>query len=316
MVLTIVLIIAGFVLLIKGAGWMVDGSSALAKKYNVSDLVIGLTIVAFGTSAPEMVVNIFASLDNHSDIIYGNVIGSNNFNLFVILGIVGLITPIVVTSGTVYKEIPISFIALFFMFLLSNGFMSGGEKILSRWDGLILLGLFAGFLYYIYLQLKSKTASAEIQLKTFSTLKISSLIVGGLLGLIIGGKLVVDSAIDIANSLGMSEKLIGLTIIAAGTSLPELTTSIVAALKKNSDIAIGNVIGSNIFNILLVLSLSAFINPITFDPKFNFEMYLMAGGTLLLFLVMFTGKKKKLDRWEAALFLLVFITYTVYLIMG
>lgn len=315
MILSIVLLLGGFFLLIKGADWMVDGSSALAKKYNVSDLVIGLTIVAFGTSAPEMVVNVFASFENHSDIILGNVIGSNNFNLFLILGIVGLISPIAVKSSTVYKEIPISFISLLVMFILGNDLLSSDTPMLSRWDGLILLGIFTFFLFYIYNQLVSNPEIVDLTLSHFTNKKIIILIIGGLLGLIIGGKLVVDSAIEIASSLGMSEKLIGLTIIAAGTSLPELTTSVIAAIKKNADIAIGNVIGSNIFNILLILSVSAIIQPITYNHKFNFEIYLLGGGTLLLFAAMFLGNRKKLDRWEAGLLLIIFLIYTLYLVI-
>jgi cation:H+ antiporter len=314
MIIAILFIILGFGLLIKGADWMVDGSSALAKKYNVSDLVIGLTIVAFGTSAPELVVNSFASIDNHPDIIFGNVIGSNIFNLFVIFGMVGLISPIVVKSSTVWKEIPISFFALVIMYFLCNDLMTEGSDILTRWDGLILIALFGSFLFYIFRQMKSNPESLEIPVQRFSNLKITGFIIGGLAGLVIGGKLVVDYAIIIASTLGVSQKIIGLTIIAAGTSLPELTTSIVAAMKKNSDIAIGNVIGSNIFNILLILSVSSLIQPIIFSVRFNFEIYLLAGGTLFLFLAMFTNVKKRLDRWEAGVLVGTYIIYTLYLI--
>ena len=292
---------------------MVDGSSSLAKKYGVPDLLIGLTIVAFGTSAPELVVNIFASIDQRSDIIFGNVIGSNNFNLFIILGIVAIITPIAVKTSTVKKEIPISFFALVILFFLCNGFISQ-DFLLSRWDGLILFLFFSLFLYYIYRQLTSGAEQIDINFANLSATKISLLIIGGLAGLIIGGKLVVDAAVDIAVSLNISQKIIGLTIVAAGTSLPELTTSIIAAMKKNSDIAIGNVIGSNIFNILLILSISSFIHPIDFDPKFNIDLYMLAFGTILVLVAMYTGKKRKLDRWEAVLLLTVYIAYTIYLL--
>jgi len=314
MLLSLILLVIGFGLLIKGAGWMVDGSSSLAKKSNVPDLLIGLTIVAFGTSAPELVVNVFASMDKRYDIIFGNVIGSNNFNLFVILGIVGLITPIAVKSSTVNKEIPISFFALLFLYVLCNGFFSGKDYLLTRWDGMILFGLFILFLFYIYKQLINSHEDLEDKTVIHSKLKISILILGGLAGLIIGGKLVVDAAIDLALSIGISQQVIGLTIVAAGTSLPELTTSVIAAFKRNSDIAIGNVIGSNIFNILLILSISSFVNPIAFNPKFNVDMYLLGIGTLLLLIAMFTGKKHKLDRWEAALFVIIYIGYTIYLL--
>lgn len=313
MLLSGFLVILGFLLLIKGADWMVNGSTLLAKKNKIPDLVIGLTIVAFGTSAPELVVNTVASFENHSDIVLGNIIGSNNFNLFMILGIVGLIFPIAVQSSTVWKEIPISFLAALVFLVLANGFLIGEEG-LSRMDGFILLSLFFLFLFYIYKQMKSDNSATEAVAITASNGKIWGLIILGLVGLVIGGKLIVDNAVLIASELGVSEKIIGLTIIAAGTSLPELMTSVVAALKKNSDIAIGNIIGSNIFNIFLILSVSSLVNPITFSSAFNMDIYLLLGGTIFLFLAMFLSKKKTLDRWEAAVLLVTFIAYTAYLI--
>ncbi|MGK7391631.1 MAG: calcium/sodium antiporter [Candidatus Cyclobacteriaceae bacterium M2_1C_046] len=322
MVISIILIIVGFILLIKGAEWMVDGATALAKKYNVSDLAIGLTIVAFGTSAPELVVNSIASFEGHADIVFGNIIGSNNFNLFIILGIVGLIMPISVQSSTVWKEIPISLVAAFLLLIFANSFLWQDVAILSRLDGILLLIMFGLFLYYVYRQMQNEVpgvnSSVQIKddapIKSRSNLKIWGLIIIGLAGLVGGGKLVVDNAILIATDLGVSQKIIGLTIIAAGTSLPELVTSVVAAIKKNSDIAIGNVIGSNIFNIFLILSVSSLIHPIEYNTAFNLDLYLLMGGTLFLFVAMFSGKKKKLDRWEAAVLLVVFILYTLYLI--
>lgn len=316
MVLSAAIIIVGFVLLIKGADWMVSGASALAKKYNVSDLVIGLTIVSFGTSAPELVVNSVASFQRHSDIVFGNVLGSNIVNLFFILGIAGLVYPISVQSSTVWKEIPISIIAVIALFVLSNSFFLQKLDIVTRIDGAILLVMFAGFLYYIYLQMKSdRSVISETVVKEMSNLKIWGLIIIGISGLILGGKLVVDNAIKVATLLGVSEKIIGLTIVAIGTSLPELVTSVVAAFKKNSDIAFGNIIGSNIFNILFILSVSSFIHPIDFNTSFNTELYLLGGGTLVLFTAMFTGGKKMLDRWEAAILLLVYIVYTYLMIV-
>ncbi len=315
MILSTGLIIAGFFLLIKGADWMVSGASALAKKYNVSDLIIGLTIVAFGTSAPELVVNSVASLQRHSDIVFGNVLGSNIVNLFLILGISGLIYPITVQSSTVWKEIPISILAVILLFLLSNNVLGQKINVVTRIDGAILLLMFAGFLFYIYTQMKiEKPEISEPVVKEMSNLKIWGLIIIGIAGLILGGKLVVDNAIEVATVIGVSEKIIGLTIVAIGTSLPELVTSVVAALKKNSDIAFGNIIGSNIFNILLILSVSSLIHPIDFNTTFNTEMYLLAGGTLVLFIAMFTGGKKKLDRWEALILLMVYLVYTYLMI--
>jgi len=315
MLLSGFLVVLGFIFLIKGADWMVNGSTLLAKKNKIPDLAIGLTIVAFGTSAPELVVNTVASYENHSDIVLGNIIGSNNFNLFMILGIVGLIFPIAVQSSTVWKEIPISLVAALVFLVLANGYVVGDIG-LSRVDGIILLILFLVFLFYIYKQMKSDVSTTEdVVVITASNYKIWGFIVLGLIGLVIGGKLIVDNAVSIASNLGVSEKIIGLTIIAAGTSLPELMTSVVAALKKNSDIAIGNIIGSNIFNIFLILSVSSLVRPIAFSPVFNTDIYFLVGGTLFLFVAMFTGKKKILDRWESGVLLAVFIGYTTYLVL-
>jgi len=314
MILQVVILLIGFVILIKGADWLVTGASALAKKKNVSDLAIGLTVVAFGTSAPELVVNVLASFQGHQDIAFGNVIGSNNFNLFVILGIAGLIAPLAVQSSTVWKEIPISFIALVLLFFLANNFFLSGQPGLSRIDGLILLVMFGLFILYVYMQLK---VDPQINLDShtkYTTMTTWGLILIGLAGLILGGRLVVDSAVKMAQEWGISQKVIGLTIIAAGTSLPELATSVVAAIKKNNDIAVGNIIGSNIFNIFLILGVSSVIRPLPYDMTFNGDLFFLALGTIALFIMMFTGGRKKLDRWEAAILLAVYIGYTVLLV--
>lgn len=314
MTLPIVLVIVGFVLLIKGANWLVSGASMLARQNNVPDLVVGLTIVAFGTSAPELVVNLVAAYEGHSDIVFGNIIGSNNFNLFVCIGIIGLISPIVVQSSTVYKEIPISFVAAVVLFFLANDLLFEADGGISRTDGLILILGFGLFLWYIYKQMKGEKNLTHDSVPEVSTLRVWGLVVVGLGGLIAGGQLVVDNAILIAQGLGISQKTIGLTIIAAGTSLPELVTSVVAASRKNTDIAVGNLIGSNIFNILLVLSLSAFIRPTDYNVAFNTELYLLMGGTLFLFAVMFVGKKHTLEAWQAAALLVAFTLYTSHLL--
>lgn len=313
MILPSLLIIVGFASLIFGANWLVDGASSLAKKNKIPDLVIGLTIVAFGTSAPELVVNTVASFNGLSDIVFGNIIGSNNFNLFIILGLAGLIYPITVQSSTAWREIPISLIVTILLFALANDFFINQNPKISRIDGFILLVGFICFLYYVFSQLKQdKTEVIAYEIK--SNYKIWGLVVFGIAGLVIGGKLVVDNSIDIATELGVSQKIIGLTIIAAGTSLPELVTSVVAALKRNSDIAIGNVIGSNIFNILLILSISSFITPIKYNANFNQDLLILIGGTVFLIIAMFTGKRKKLDRWEALILLSFYVIYTSYLI--
>ncbi len=312
--LEIILLIAGFVLLVFGADWLVNGASALAKRYNISDLAIGLTIVAFGTSAPELVVNVFAAAQGSHDIVLGNIIGSNNFNLLVILGIAGIITPLAVQHSTVWKEIPFSLLAVALLFIFANDIFSGGAGVISRVDGIILLVFFGWFLWYVANQLKKDPSDAEIVTKKYPGWKMALLIVGGLIALVAGGRLVVTSAVDMARAIGISEKIIGLTIIAAGTSLPELATSVVAAVKKNNDIAVGNIIGSNIFNIFLILGLSSVINPVSYSQVFNTDLMLLTAGTLLLFFAMFTGKKHKLDRWEAVVLLLMYVGYTIYLV--
>ncbi|NCB83914.1 MAG: calcium/sodium antiporter [Bacteroidia bacterium] len=314
MILDIVFIVAGFVFLIKGADWLVGGASGLAKKHNVSDLVIGLTIVAFGTSAPELVVNSIASIDKHSDIVYGNIIGSNNFNLFFILGTVALIFPVTVQRSMIRKEIPFSLVITVLVLVLSNAVLGQKENVLSRFEGMALLVLFAAFIYYTFRQSAVDNDVEKIEMKQMTTLKIWALIVIGLSLLVAGGRMVVTGAENIALDLGISEKIIALTIVAAGTSLPELVTSVVAASKKNSDIAIGNVIGSNIFNLLFILPVSAVIHPVSYATTFNREMLLLIGGTIIVILYMFAGKRYKVDRWEGALLLGVFLAYTIFLI--
>lgn len=313
------MLIAGLTILIFGANYMVEGASALAKKFNISNLAIGLTVVAFGTSAPELVVNTFAAVQGHQDIVFGNVLGSNNFNLFIILGITGLITPLVVQSSTAWKEIPISFIAtLVLFFLVNDGLISNSESsVLGRIDGAILLIFFGLFLFYVHKQLKNDPSETGefIEVPTLTNLKMGIYIIAGLGGLIYGGHLVVNNAILLAQSFGISQKIIGLTVVAAGTSLPELATSVVAALKRNADIAVGNIVGSNIFNIFLILGASSMLKPIGFDPNFNMDIYVLAGGTIFLILAMFTGKRRILDRWESLVLLLFYLAYTTYLVV-
>lgn len=315
MTIQILLLILGFGILVKGADWLVDGASELARKYKISDLAIGLTVVAFGTSAPELVVNVFATYQGHNDIVFGNIIGSNNFNLFIILGISGLIVPLAVQSSTVWKEIPFSFGAAVLLFILTSGMVFAGNTVLTRIDGMILLVMFVLFLYYVYKQLGNDKAQDDLPHKNFTLLKIWSFILIGLAGLVLGGKLVVSSAIVMAEALGVSQKIIGLTIVAAGTSLPELATSVVAAMKKNNDIAVGNIIGSNIFNIFLILGVSSLVNPVAYSPAFNMDLIMLGLGTVFLFTAMFTGIKGKLDRWEAAVLLVMYAAYTVYLVL-
>lgn len=311
------LLIAGFVVLIYGANFLVSGASSLAKRFNISELAIGLTVVAFGTSTPELIVSGISSAQGHNEVAFGNVIGSNIFNLFFILGIAGIVYPIVVQSNTVWKEIPYSLFAAVVLFILVNDVMLFGknEDVLSLMDGVILLVFFVAFLYYVFKSMKNEEGGDENPIKIYSLPITAVMILGGLGALVAGGKFVVDSSVAIAQGFGVSEKLIGLTIVAAGTSLPELATSTVAAFKKRSDIAIGNVVGSNIFNIFFILSLCSLITPIPYNKTMNFDMYVLLLGTGLLFIAMFSGGKRKIDRWEAVLLLLAYIGYVVYLVM-
>jgi len=313
----ILLIIAGMALLIKGGDFLVDGASSLARRLKISELAIGLTVVAFGTSAPELVVSLAAAIGSHSEIALGNVIGSNIFNLFAILGITALIAPLAVQKNTVRIEIPFSLLAAIILLLLANfNFLPNKKNMVSWIDGIILLVLFGLFLLYVYKSMKNSESVDDLSsVKTLSMFKSILFIVLGLVFLVIGGRIVVDSAVNLARDLNISEKIIGLTIVAIGTSLPELVTSITAVIKKSDDIAIGNIIGSNIFNIFLILGASALIKEMNYSPVFNMDIYFLIFGTLLLLLAMFTGKKRKLDRWEGAVFLLLYAGYVVYLIM-
>jgi cation:H+ antiporter len=315
MTLQIILLLGGLALLIAGAEWLVSGASSLARKFKISDLTIGLTVVAFGTSAPELVVNLFASTNDHHDIFFGNILGSNNFNLFIILGIAGVILPLKVQLSTVWKEIPMSLAALVVFYIMVHIPSPGGGYLLGRVDSFILLGLFALFQYYIYRQIKEYKPEETGHKPSGPLFKMIAFIILGLAGLVAGGKLVLDNAVEIAKEMGVSEKVIGLTIIAAGTSLPELATSVVAAIRKNADIAVGNIVGSNIFNLLLIGGLVSVVSPIKYNPIFDIDFYILAGGTIVLFINLVSWRKHRLDRWEAALLLLFYLGYTIFLIL-
>lgn len=310
-------LIIGFVILIKGADFLVNGSSSIAKKNGISNLAIGLTVVAFGTSMPELIVSLLSALNGKNDASFGNVIGSNNFNLLFILGVSGLIYPLTVQRNTVKYEVPLSLLAAGVLFLVVNDTMLwGGEtNTMNRFDSIILLLFFGGFLLYIYRTMKkSSDLGEEAPIKVYGTGLAVGMVVLGLAMLIGGGSTVVNSATTIAKYYGLSEKLIGLTILAAGTSLPELATSAVAAYRKNTDIAIGNVIGSNIFNIFFILGITGVINPMPYNTVMNFDLYVLMAATVVLMIFMFTINQRKLDRWEAFLLLAGYITYTMYLI--
>lgn len=314
-----ILLIIGFVFLIKGADFLVDGASSLAKRLGISSLVIGLTIVAFGTSAPELVVNIFASLGGSTDIAIGNILGSNIANILLILGISAAIFPLAVRRGTVWKAIPLSLLAILVVGVMANDILIDGGTFsgLTRIDGLILISFFIIFLYYTFGISKVQPGdSVRTDIKKKSLAMSFLMIAIGFVGLTLGGKWIVDSAVSIAKSLGLSEAIIGLTVVAVGTSLPELATSAVAAFRKDVDIAVGNVVGSNIFNLFWILGVSSIISPLAFSPVMLRDVMVTIAATMLLFAFMFIGKRRILERWQGVLFILLYFSYITFLILG
>jgi len=325
---------AGLIVLIVGADQLVKGASSIAVKFGLSSLLIGLTVVAFGSSAPEMIVNIFASLRGSYDVALGNVMGSNIANVLLILGIAAIIRPLRVQRVTIFREIPFAILAMFVLLaMVSDMYLSGGaaaQDILSRGEGLTLIGFFAIFLYSAFLSathvkhddpIKKKKGSDEdeiMELKEYSTGLSIVMIVGGLIGLTIGGQLIVESAITIAKGFGVSEALIAVTIVAIGTSLPELAASGVAAYRGNTDLAVGNVVGSNIFNVLWILGLSSTINPLPISAGASVDIMLALSATFLLFPFLFNknskGKSGTIERWEGIAFVIAYILFIVFAI--
>ena len=315
--LDILFLVGGLALILVGANALTDGAAAVAKRFNISDLVIGLTIVAFGTSAPELVISSMAALGGSAEMAIGNVVGSNIFNVLMIIGVTSCVMPIKVEQGIMSKEIPLVILASLVITALANDilFDGGASNIISRIDGLILLGFFLIFLRYTFAIARNGGDEAEGEkIKEMPIWKSVLFIAGGLAGLIYGGELFVDGASGIASALGVSESIIGLTIVALGTSLPELATSATAALKKNPGIAIGNVIGSNLFNIFFVLGCSATISPLPMGGINNVDMLVLISSTLLFWLVGWFFKKRTITRIEGALLVVCYITYTAFLI--
>jgi len=315
--ITYILFIVGFFFLIKGADLLVDGSSSIAKKFRISNIVIGLTIVAFGTSSPEFIVNIFASAKGNTEIAIGNILGSNIANILLILGISSMIYPLFTKKNTVWKEIPLSLLAALILgvmvndFRIDNGLYSG----LTRIDGIVLLAFFIIFIYYTFGIAKiTGETSEETQIKQLSNLRSGTYIVIGFLGLFLGGKWIVDGAIKIAELFNVSQSLIGLTVVAIGTSLPELATSAIAAYKKQTDIAIGNVVGSNIFNIFWVLGFSSLIRPLPFSKTNDLDILMTIFASAILFFIMFIGKKHTIEKSQGAMMILIYIGYVTLLI--
>jgi len=310
--LAYVLTIVGFVLVIKGADVFVDAASSLARRLRISDLVVGLTIVAFGTSLPELAVNVTASAQGNTGITIGNILGSNIANILLILGIAGLIYPLTVTKGTVWKEIPLSLLAVLVVAVTANDRSIDGSasSVMTRSDGLILLSFFAIFLYYsATIARNGVDAEPATPHHSLTLSRIGWMMAAGFVALILGSRWVVAGAVRLATAFGVSETIIGLTIVAVGTSLPELATSAAAAYRKNPDIAVGNVVGSNIFNIFFILGVSSLIRPVPFELRANIDIGVLTLASLLLLLAMFTGKRRTLDRWEAAVFLALYAVY-------
>lgn len=312
MFLSVVLIIIGFVLLIVGADVLVDGSSGIAKKFHIPEIIIGLTIVSIGTSMPELFVSITSALDGYSDMAIGNIIGSNLCNLLLILGLSATIKPVVFQKETRLYEIPMCLLVTIVLMYFCNS--QGG---ISRLEAVILLVLFCAFIgYTIYMGRKeSKKEIVEIQTeeKKNSILKNIVFVLFGIFSLKFGGDLVVDNAVNVARYFNWSEKLISLTILAVGTSLPELVTSVTAAVKGNSDIAIGNIIGSNIFNILLIIGVSAFITPITYNFSYNFDFSVLIASSIILAIFPFIPPKDKMSRFNGIVYLFIYVAYLTIL---
>ncbi len=313
-IITYFLFILGFVILIKGADFLVDGASSIAQKYGISSFVIGITIVAFGTSMPELLVNIFSSAQDAAELAIGNVIGSNISNILLVLGVAAFIYPLILERGTVWKAIPLSLLAVIMVLIMANDHIIENRIFseLSRIDGLVLLGFFIIFLYYTFGI--SKIPEKDGRIEKFTTLRSIIYVILGLASLLIGANWIVDGAISIAEQLKISEALIGLTIVAIGTSLPELAASAVAAYKKKPDIAVGNIVGSNIFNIFWVLGISSIVKPLKYSIALNLDIIFLIFASLLLFLFMFLGKKHVLQKWQGFTFVLIYIVYIIYLI--
>ena len=314
MLLSILLIIIGFVLLIVGADLLVDGASGIAKKFHIPEIIIGLTIVSIGTSMPELFVSITSALEGHSDMAIGNVIGSNLSNLLLILGLSTMIKPVVFQKETRLYEIPMCLASTLILMLFCNT----NAKI-SIGESAVLLVLFCMFILYTIFMAKKESQKNIVEIdvkeeKKNSTLKDIVFIILGIVGLKIGGDLAVDNAVVVANYFNLSEKLISLTILAIGTSLPELVTSITAAIKGDSDIAIGNIIGSNIFNILLIIGVSSMIHPITYNLSYNFDISILVISTIILAIFPFIPPKDKMSRANGVIYFLMYLMYLGFLI--
>jgi|AntRauTorckE6833_2_1112554.scaffolds.fasta_scaffold00072_15 cation:H+ antiporter len=322
MILQIVLFVLGFVFLVKGADFLVEGASSIAKKYGLSSIMIGLTVVAFGTSLPELLVSALSSISGSPDIAVGNILGSNFSNTLLILGATAIVTPIIVKKNTINKEVPFSLLAILAVgFLVNDNILDGsGPNLLTRIDGLILILFFIVFIYYTFTLRKEKIKvlpklkiNKEEDVKEHKNSKSILLMLIGIVGLYFGGEWIVSGAVEIATYFGLSEALIGLTIISIGTSLPELAASLIAAKKGEADMAVGAVVGSNIFNMFWVLGLSAVIFPIAYNSILNVDLIILTAITILLVPLIYVGRKNVLTKKEGIVLLSIYAAYLVFL---
>ena len=314
--LQILLLCTGLALIVFGADWLVDGASGIARRFGLSEFVIGLTIVGMGTSAPEMVVSFIGAFQGNADIAIGNVVGSNIMNTLLILGVTALILPMAITPSNWKRDIPVNLLTTVLLILLGLEFtiFRFGSNGLSRWDGGILL---AFFIAYMIMSFKgNKPDENDSPTKQRNVWLCLLLIVAGIAGLAFGGKLFVNNATALASALGVSDKFIAITILAGGTSMPELATCVVAAAKKKGQLALGNIIGSNVFNILLILGGSALISPLSFDHITYVDLGVLLVSALVLLTAGVVGKKRVIDRLDGSLFLLIWAAYMAYLIIN
>lgn len=307
----ILLLLVGLGLVVLGADWLVNGASSIARRAGISEFVIGLTIVGFGTSCPELVVSLSGAIEGNSDISVGNVVGSNIFNVLFILGLTAMFLPVGMTDKNRRIDIPITIgVTILLVILGITGSMSG--PVISRWEGVLMLLVFSAYLFYCF-KSDSKDEFSETQRATLSITKSIALTLTGLAGLIFGGDLFVDSATALARQIGVSDKFIAVTILAGGTSLPELATSLVAAIKGKEQLALGNILGSNVFNAMLILGLSSVITPLSFASMTIVDIITLVLSAVLLLIWAYTGRKNRIDRREGAAMLLCYVAYNVFL---
>lgn len=309
--INLILLLIGLGLVVLGADWLVNGASSIARRAGISEFVIGLTIVGFGTSCPELVVSLTGAIEGNSDISVGNVVGSNIFNALFILGLTALVLPVGMTDKNRRIDIPITLVVTILLVVLGiTGSMSG--PVISRWEGVVMLLVFSVYLFYCF-KSDSKDEFSETQQTTLSFPKAIALTLTGLAGLIFGGDLFVDSATALARQIGVSDKFIAVTILAGGTSLPELATSLTAAIRGKEQLALGNILGSNVFNAMLILGLSSIITPLSFASMTIIDIAALILSSVLLLIWAYTGRRSRIDRWEGAAMLLCYVAYNVFL---